>query len=331
MATSNLKPVERLFVLYNLLTLSKYPVSREKICRELECNRATFFRIKNELSGLCGAEIVYDKDAESYKIETYGGELKPIPGMFFKEEDLLALICFEHITEVLQEGFISGIFKPFREKIESLIKVQRIDTRNWKKRIKIIKIASRKILPNIYKTVASAILHRKKIKIVYQSVKDDSTTERIVSPQTLLCYRDNWYMDAKCHLRNDLRTFALSRISQAELQKSKAENVPEKELIEHYANSYGIFSGPAQNIAKIKFSGIAGRIVEQEEWHPQQKGSKLQDGSYLLELPYSKSDELLMDILRWGEDAEVLDPEKLRNEIEVKIGKMKKVYDGRTI
>jgi proteasome accessory factor C len=325
----DLTHLDKLIALYRLMLLSKYPVKLNKICDELDCNRSTFFRLKEDFFKHYGSEIVFNKKLRGYEAEKINGILNPIPGLLFKEGEIEALFCFEHIAESLQEGFISDIFKPFRDKIESLIKSHDIATKNWRNRIKIIRIASRKILPSIYKTVASAVLHRKKIKIVYQSVQDDTAMARVVSPQTLLCYRDNWYLDAFCHSKKDLRTFGLSRIISATQLNEKAIDIPFEKLKEHYANSYGIFSGPAQNTAKVKFTGAAARIVAQEEWHPQQKGLKTIDGSYLLELPYSKGDELLMDILRWGEEAEVLEPKELRLEIENKINKIKKVYVSR--
>jgi predicted DNA-binding transcriptional regulator YafY len=38
-------------------------------------------------------------------------------------------------------------------------------------------------------------------------------TEREVSPQRLVHYRDNWYLDAWCHLREDVRSFSIDAIA----------------------------------------------------------------------------------------------------------------------
>ena len=52
-----------------------------------------------------------------------------------------------------------------------------------------------------------------------------------------------------------------------------------------------------------------------EQWHPKQKARFDKDGSYLLDVPYSDSRELAMDILRQGPGVEVLAPAALRKEV----------------
>ena len=54
-----------------------------------------------------------------------------------------------------------------------------------------------------------------------------------------------------------------------------------------------------------------------EHWHSQQQGRYLADGRYELKVPYSAPRELLMDVLRYGADAEVLDPPSLRSEMQI--------------
>ena len=47
----------------------------------------------------------------------------------------------------------------------------------------------------------------------------------------------------------------------------------------------------------------------------------------ILNVPHAQSEELLMDILKRGEYAEVISPKKLRDEIIEKIKKMKNNYE----
>jgi predicted DNA-binding transcriptional regulator YafY len=52
--------------------------------------------------------------------------------------------------------------------------------------------------------------------------------------------------------------------------------------------------------------------VSLETWHPDQSHGWLEDGSYVLEVPYSNDQELVMDLLRLGAEVEVLSPPELR-------------------
>ena len=85
-----------------------------------------------------------------------------------------------------------------------------------------------------------------------------------------------------------------------------AEDRDEAELNQHLASSYGIFSGPPKAMATIRFSPHAARWVADEHWHSQQQGEWLKDGRYELHVPYSNSRELLMDVLKYGPDAEIV-------------------------
>jgi len=134
-----------------------------------------------------------------------------------------------------------------------------------------------------------------------------------ISPQRLVHYRDNWYLDAWCHLRDDLRCFALESIREVDLLDRAARQVSESVLDEELASSYGIFTGKADKVAILRFSPERSRWVAGEVWHPKQKATLEAGGHYLLEIPYRDHRELMMDILKHGSEVEVLSPIELRD------------------
>ncbi len=138
-----------------------------------------------------------------------------------------------------------------------------------------------------------------------------------MSPQRLTHYRDNWYLDVWDHDREALRSFAVDRIAEAHATDAAATDVSEGDLNELLASSYGIFAGKPKAWATIRFSPHAARWVADEHWHSQQKGEWLPDGRYELKVPYSNSKELLMDVLKYGPDAEVMAPLPLREEMKI--------------
>ena len=81
------------------------------------------------------------------------------------------------------------------------------------------------------------------------------------------------------------------------------------------AAGYGIFSGRVTQWAKLRFTPSAARWVAAEKWHTRQKSRFEEDGSYLLEVPYAEEQELVMDLLRYGADVEVLEPAPLRERV----------------
>ena len=163
--------------------------------------------------------------------------------------------------------------------------------------------------------MAGATLQRRKLRLKYHSRSRDEQTERVVSPQRLAHYRDNWYLDCWDELRNALRSFSIDRILSATQLEERAVDIPNTQLDEHYASAYGIFAGKANKIAVLRFSRERARWVADERWHPDQSGQFLSDGRYELKFPYRDSRELVMDILRHGADVEVISPEGLREEV----------------
>ena len=93
-------------------------------------------------------------------------------------------------------------------------------------------------------------------------------------------YRENWYLDAWCHMRNGLRSFSMDCVRDAEMRPAKAIDVPEAELDAVLGSGYGIFSGREVTWAKLRFSPVAARWVAAESWHPKQR-STLRGGRQL--------------------------------------------------
>jgi predicted DNA-binding transcriptional regulator YafY len=160
-----------------------------------------------------------------------------------------------------------------------------------------------------FPAVAEAVMRRKRLRLRYWSRSSDEESVRQVSPQRLVHYRDNWYLDAWCHLRGDLRSFSVDAIQAATVLATKAEDVPEATLDEVLGSGYGIFSGKATKVAKLRFSPERARWVACEVWHPQQKGAYLADGRYELELPYASELELVMEVMMYGAECVVVGPD----------------------
>jgi predicted DNA-binding transcriptional regulator YafY len=76
----------------------------------------------------------------------------------------------------------------------------------------------------------------------------------------------------------------------------------------------------------LKFTPFRARWVAKEIWHADQKGKFLEDGAYLLEVPYSDDRELVRDILRQGAEVEVIASPSLRKKVADEIQAMAEIY-----
>ena len=199
------------------------------------------------------------------------------------------------------------------------MQVCRRDTAELVRRIRVQTVGARQVHVPHFQAVGSALLRRQRLQISYHGRGRDERRERDVSPQRLIHYRDNWYLDAWCHMRRGLRSFAVDAILLAQVLDRAAIDVAEHELDEVLGAGYGIFAGREVQWATLRFSVERARWVAAETWHRLQKGRFDADGSYLLELPYADPRELVMDILRHVPEVEVLGPDGLREAVEEKL------------
>jgi predicted DNA-binding transcriptional regulator YafY len=225
------------------------------------------------------------------------------------------LLACQHLLEHVQPGLLGAELGPLRARVAKLLSTQHSTQGELSRRVRLLAMARRRGSGAQFKPVASALTLRRQLRIHYHGRARDAETERTLSPQRLVHYRDNWYLDAWDHGRDALRTFAVDRIRHAELTEAPAREVPDGELDEALGSAYGIFSGRSTAEAVLRFSAHRARWVADEIWHPEQRGAFLDDGRYELCVPFADPRELVMDILKYGPEVEVVAPSDLRLQV----------------
>jgi len=307
---------------------ARHCVPLDEFLSELEISKATFKRDLEYLRSRMNASIVYDRFKGGYCFDSAViGEKIELPGLWFSEKEATALVLMQHLLSGLDKGgLIEPHIAPLTSIIDGILGQSNTPTKELRKRLKVFGMSARKGSIENFEEIGNALLTRKRLHIAYYARGKDETTEREISPQRLIFYRDNWYLDAYCHLRKDLRSFSVDCISKAIITNSKADEISEKQLHEHFAESYGIFSGKANQRAKLKFSPEKARWVSSETWHGQQVGTFDKEGNYLLEFDYNQDPELVMDILKYGSGVEVLSPASLRKRVKDELVKALRSY-----
>jgi len=295
---------------------------------DLGISLATFKRDLEYMRDRLNAPIQWDRDAGGYR---YGqpDALAPtyaLPGLWFNSGEVHALLTMQHLLSNLEPGLLAGHIKPLQARLKALLESRDHSAEEVETRFRIVHAARRQVTTQYFEVIASATLGRKCLKIRHYNRQTGEESERIVSPQQLVYYRDNWYVDTWCHLREGIRSFSIDAIRHAEMLEEKAKEVPRSKLKEVLESGYGIFSGKDVTWAKLRFTPERARWVANEMWHPKQKGKFDKDGYYLLALPYNDDRELLMDILRHGAEVEVVAPEKLRERVHRELLAMLKHY-----
>lgn len=291
---------------------------------ELEVSLATLKRDLEYMKSRHHAPIEWDRDAGGYRFvqPDAAAPLYELPGLWFSPREAQALLTMQHLLEGLEPTLLGAHLAPLKSRLEALIATGDRSAEEVRKRIRVLPMGARRHAPKHFELVASAVLNRQRLKLTYWNRTRNEVTDREVSPQRLVHYRENWYLDAWCHLRNDVRSFALDATRGVEMVTGKVKEVGDQELDAVLASGYGIFSGRKVQWATLRFTAHTARYVSLEEWHPKQRARWEPEGNYVLEVPFSSSPELLRDVLAYGPDVQVLEPASLRDELAEKVRAM---------
>ncbi|MBI5909395.1 MAG: WYL domain-containing protein [Betaproteobacteria bacterium] len=317
--------LDDLYRLHRLLDGRRTAISRQTLLDELEFSRSKLTRVIADLRDKLGAPLVFDQEHSGYRFNTTDGRFE-LPGLWFTGEELHALVSLNHLLQTLQPGLLDHLLAPIRARLERILQTEHLGGGEAKKRIRILAMAGRAANLHHFQTAAGAVLQRQRLTIQYYNRERDQTGMREISPQRLTHYRDNWYLDAWCHQKKALRSFAVECIRHATVLTKIAKNVPDATLNRELASAYGIFAGIPVATAVLRFSAYRARWVADEIWHPEQQSRWLDDGRYELSLPYSRDTELVMDILKHGAEVEVIAPVELREAVRIQLDRVRIQY-----
>jgi predicted DNA-binding transcriptional regulator YafY len=279
-------------------------------------SRATLKRDLEYLRARMDAPIVYDRFDNGYRLDADPRDARQVkhelPGVWFSEREIHALLTMHQLIQGLDEGgVLARHLQPLLDKLHGMLGTSESEARALMKRVKIMGSARRPVVARHFELIGSALTRRRQVRMGYYVRSRKEETERTVSPQRLVHYRNTWYLDAWCHGSDGLRRFALDAIRDATLLEQRAKEVPVKTIEAELDAGYGVFSGGKLQWAVLQFSAEAAQWVAHEQWHPQQQAVLAADGALTLRVPYADATELAMDVLRHGEQVKVLGPASL--------------------
>lgn len=322
--------MERIYMIDQILENRQF-VTFAELQQRLEISPATLKRDIAYMRDRLNAPIIFNRDLGGYQYDKSNQKLPTkqyeLPGLWFSAEEIHALLTMQHLLSNLDSGGLLGPhIQPLLSRLTAILDSGESEATEIQKRIHAENVGSRTFHLDHFQAVGSALLRRKRMMITYEARGTGEISTREISPQRLVYYRGNWYLDSWCHLRNGVRNFSVDAIKHVETLQVKAIEVTEKDLNAVLGNGYGIFNGNQIEWATLIFNPHRARWVSCEKWHQDQQGKFLEDGSYELKVPYSDDRELIMDILRYGSDVKVKNPPALIDKIKDEAQKLLTQY-----
>ena len=152
------------------------------------------------------------------------------------------------------------------------------------------------------------------VQFDYAKYSGEETKRYTLHPYLLKEYRNRWYVVGQNPERNAVVIFGLDRVeNKVEVSGETFVRDPDFDTDRYFRHSMGITAlDKAPEKIRLRFSELSGKYVESRPWHTSQKVVKNDAEGLDIELYLCISKELVMEILGFGGDVEVLEPKSLR-------------------
>ncbi|NOY54182.1 MAG: YafY family transcriptional regulator [Deltaproteobacteria bacterium] len=316
--------LERQWGIINLLCRKRRTTVSE-LSREYGVNART---IRRDLDKLSTIFPIVDRQAGRRKYWSLIDGYKEVPPVTFLPTELYALKEGTRLLKSFGEPFLRPTLESIHHKIRSTFDDERMASFEGMKRIFSLSLSTAKDYSrrrDFLRSLFAAAAKQERVEIAYRGLKDARPKIRKVDPYRLW-YRDGAvYLIGLCHLRREIRMFDVDRIS---LINHTDENflIPENfDFGEYTRHAFSVMIETPVRV-RIRFVPEIARYIEERQWHPSREVVRNRDGSIVLELTVGGTLEIKRWILSFGPQAEVLEPQKLIEEIREDLEKMQALY-----
>lgn len=173
--------------------------------------------------------------------------------------------------------------------------------------------------------IITALIREDHLEVRHRSVGRGRKTFRL-APYTLLVYKKGLYLAGFSEHAEAVRTFALDGFLQVDWRRNDRFEYPEhydpRQLVD---GNFGLFGGGEEKHVRVFFSDQVARFVRRRKWHPTQKITKV-DGGIELTMTVKGGVEIISWVLGFGEHAELIAPEELREKVKGELENAVKRY-----
>ncbi len=162
-------------------------------------------------------------------------------------------------------------------------------------------------------TLLTAIKERQTVAFTYQRFQQDQLKQRIVHPYLLKEYRNRWYLIGMLDKNERITIFGLDRMSNLQYSEYPYRISSHFEPADYFQYAYGITTSaePPEEVI-LSFTPHQAHYIKTQPLHHTQQ--IIHDDQYecQVRLQVKLSPELVMDLLSYGKDLTIIQPETLR-------------------
>lgn len=173
-----------------------------------------------------------------------------------------------------------------------------------------------------------AIKNQVQINFTYRKYWEDELTERIVEPFALKEFKNRWYIVANDLKDKKVKSFALDRLTDLEITKRKFQFPNDFNINDHYKYCFGIISpnGHKPQEVILSFYPFQGKYIKSLPLHESQQILIDNEDELRVKLTLFVTYDFFMELLSYGENLKVIEPESLIKDIKNSLQETLKQY-----
>lgn len=297
------------------LIASRRGKSVPELAAMVGCHTRTVYRDLEALQA-AGFPVTTEREGHRMVWSLLDSARRPLP-IPLNLSELLALYFGRRLAEVWRGTVFHDALASLFDKIRALLPAEmtgELDRAGAGLSVRASPVKRHAAYRDRLEAVRRAISERRCLELAYRARSGGETTRRRVAPYRLMYFDGAFYLIGFCHLRQDLRVFALDRIRRLEPTEERFEPPAESAIESRLQASFGVFQGPAETV-RVRFAAEVADFIREKEWHPSQQLAREPDGALLFTAEVAVTEEIKRWILGWGARAEVLAPARLRADI----------------
>lgn len=254
--------------------------------------------------------------------------LKFLPSSFTPSEALALVLAGTMVAQSIGMPPSDAMSSAIR-KIDAMLPEQVDSTiKRMKKRFSVGINLIRECNTDILNAISKAVSGHNPIEITYHVLARDEITKRRVDPYGLTFRLGTWYIIGLCHLREEVRTFAVDRIRGMRVVNEHFKYPKDFDLEEYLERGWCLQADADQENIVLRFDKKIAPRIGSSKFHPNQKMTQQNDGSILFEVTVAGIDEIKHWVLGFGDRVEVVGPQSLRKVIAESAQNMARMYSS---
>ena len=162
--------------------------------------------------------------------------------------------------------------------------------------------------------------------MIYHTQSRNETTKREIDPYFLIPRDNRLYVIGFCHKKKEVRTFRLNRFLDVKIldHTFTSDHI---HLEKYLQSTWSVIRGDKEIHFKVKFSQKIARYIKEEEYNVKPKLKELSDGSLLFEVTLNDDFEFIQWVMKYGPDAEILEPIEYRQRLKETLKQWIEIYE----